>query len=97
MDPAPRQLRVSSALRGWMIAGFIAGYGWFMQQPDSSLTIMFLVGAAFQIVVITLRRFVPPDQQPDAMNIVEMLADGATILSFALGVFGGIAAQTAQV
>jgi hypothetical protein len=96
MDPSPRQLRVSSAIRGWFIAGFIAGYGWFVQQPGTSLSTLFLVGAAFQIVIIALRRFVPADRQPEVMNIVEMLADGATIFSFALGVFGGIAGRTAE-
>jgi len=96
MDSSPRELRVSSAARGWAIAGFIAVYGWFAQQPGASLSSMFLVGAVLQIIVIALRRYVPANQQPMAMHIVEMVADGATVLSFAMGVFGGIAALTEQ-
>jgi hypothetical protein len=38
-----------------------------------------------------LRRFVPPAQLPQMMNLVELLADAATVLLFALGVYGGIA------
>jgi hypothetical protein len=96
MDSSPRPPRLSSTVRGWIIAAFIAGYGWFFQQPGASLSSLLLVAAAFQILVIAVRRFVPDANQHEAMHIVEMLADGATILSFALGIFGGIAAQTAR-
>ena len=97
MDSSPRPPRLSSTVRGWIIAAFIAGYGWLFQQPGASLAGMLLVGAGFQIVVIALRRFVPAANHHEATHVVEMVADGATVLSFALGVFGGIAFQTAQV
>jgi hypothetical protein len=89
-DDDPRQLRFSSEFRGLMIAAFIAAYGWFFSQPGASLTQMFLFGAVTQVVVIAIRRFVPPDSAPQAMYIFEMLADGVTVLLFALGVYGGI-------
>lgn len=89
--------RLSSASRGWFIAGFLAVYGWFMRQPGPSMELLFLVGAALQLAVILIRRFVPADMQPEAIYIYEYVADGASVLLFALGVFGGIAALTAQV
>jgi len=61
------------------------------------MELLFLVGAALQLAVILIRRFVPADMQPEAIYIYEYVADGASVLLFALGVFGGIAALTAQV
>jgi hypothetical protein len=87
---------VGSAARGWIIAAFIAAYGWFFRQPAASLEIMFLVGALLQITVIAIRRFVPSSHQAEAMRVFELLADGASVFSFAIGVFGGIAALTSQ-
>lgn len=89
--------RLSSASRGWFIAGFLAVYGWFIKQPGTSMEVLFLVGAALQLVVILIRRFVPAELQSEAIYLHEYLADGVSVLLFALGVFGGIAALTAQV
>jgi len=89
-DDDPRQLRFSAEFRGLMIAAFIAAYGWFFSQPGASFAQMFLIGAATQVVVIALRKLVPPDSAPQAVYIFEMLADGMTVLMFALGVYGGI-------
>jgi hypothetical protein len=58
---------------------------------------VFLVGAALQLAVILMRRFVPADWQPEAIYLYEYVADGLSVLLFALGVFGGIAELTAQV
>jgi hypothetical protein len=88
--------RLSSATRGAFIAGFLAVYGWFMRQPGPSLEVLFLVGAALQLAVILMRRVVPADYQAEASGIYELLADGASVLLFALGVFNGIAASTRQ-
>ena len=55
-------------------------------------TATFLVAAAFQLAVIAMRRMVPADELPRALYIFEMIADGVTVLMFALGVFGAIGA-----
>ena len=55
-----------------------------------------LIAAGVQIMVIALRRFVPADRLPQAMYVFEYIADGVTVLLFALGVFGGIA-RTAEI
>ena len=83
--------RFSSGARGVLIAVLIGIYAWLMREPAGSLTVGLLMGAGVQIVVLALRRFVPADRLPQAMFVFELIADGVTVLLFALGVFGGIA------
>ena len=93
MDDSPRDLRLSSTIRGVFISTLILAYAWFMNAPDVSLKATFLVAAAFQLGVIAMRRMVPADELPRALYIFEMIADGVTVLMFALGVFGAIGAD----
>ena len=90
MSDQPRDLRISSTLRGVFVALVIAIYAWVFRQPGASWTQMLLVGAALQAAVLLLRRFVPRDRLPQAMYVFELVVDGITVLVFALGVFGGI-------
>jgi len=92
MDDSPRELRLSSTIRGLVIGALILAYGWFLNEPAVSLKATFLVAAAFQLAVIAMRRMVPADELPRALYIFEMIADGVTVLMFALGVFGAIGA-----
>jgi len=78
-------------MRGLFIAGLILVYTWFFNQPGVPLKIAFLIAAGFQLAVIVMRRLVPRDALPVAMYVFEMIADGVSVLMFALGVFGGIA------
>jgi hypothetical protein len=87
--------RFSSGGRGVFIAVLIGIYGWMTREPAGSLTVSLLFAAGVQLVVIALRRFVPADRLPQAMYVFEYIADGVTVLLFALGVFGGIARTTA--
>jgi hypothetical protein len=87
-EETPRQMRLSSRLRGVFITALIAGYGWLFNLPQASLAELLLVSAALQAVVILLRRWVPADNFPQAMFVFEMIVDGVTVLLFALGVFG---------
>jgi hypothetical protein len=91
MDFSSRDVRVSSMMRGLFIAGLMLAYTWVFNQPGVSLKVAFLVAAGFQFAVILLRRLVPRDALPLAMVVFEMIADGVSVLMFALGVFGGIA------
>ena len=88
-DPV-RNMRFGSAVRSVFIAICISGYAWVFHQPMGSLKSAFLVAAGLQLVVIVLRRFVPTDFLPQAMYVFELLVDGGTVLTFALGVYGGI-------
>lgn len=75
----------------------IAAYARYAVGPEPSLTALFLVGAGLQLAVICARRFVPPDRLALTMYYLEMIADGATILLYALGVFGGIQQMAVEV
>jgi hypothetical protein len=85
-----RELRLSSTVRGVMIAALIAFYGYVVGNPGASFTVSLLIAAGLQVAVLLLRRFVPPDLLPQAMYALEMAADAATVFLFALGVYGGI-------
>jgi len=87
-------MRLSSRVRGVFITALIAGYGWLFNLPQTSLAELLLVSAALQALVILLRRWVPPDNFPQAMFLFEMIVDGVTVLLFALGVFGSLRVST---
>ena len=95
MDESPRDERLGSLTRGVFIGVLMVGYGWFGRQPQASFTEMFVVGALLQTLIIVVRRFVPAESQALAQYVFELVADGATVLMFALGVFGGIASLAA--
>lgn len=97
MEQTPRKDRISSLGRGFFIGAFIAVYGLFTNYPQASYTWMFLVGAAMQIAILFIRKFLPPDQWAQARDVFEMIADAITVLSFALGIYGSIAGVTASV
>ena len=77
-------------MRGVFITGLIVVYTWFMKDPGVSLKATFLIAAGFQFAVIVIRRLVPADELPRAMYIFELIADGVTVLMFAIGVFGAL-------
>ena len=77
-------------LRGVIIGALLVAYGWFVHLPEDSFTQMFVLGAVVQLLIIVIRRFVPPGLQPQAQSIFENVADGVTVFAFAAGVFGGI-------
>jgi hypothetical protein len=89
-DSSAREMRLSSTARGIIIALLIGTYGWVFRQPAASMTWTLLFGAAIQLGVILLRRFVPPANLPLALNVFELIVDAATVFMFALGVYGGI-------
>ena len=80
-------------MRGVFITCLILVYTWFLKDPGVSLKVTFLIAAGFQLAVILMRRFVSADQLPRAIYIFELIADGVTVLMFALGVFGAIGAN----
>jgi hypothetical protein len=86
-----RDLRVASWVRGLFIAALVLAYGWFVRDAQASMTGSFLVGLVLQVAIVVARRFVPAEVLPQAQYLFEMIADGVTVLMFALGVFGGIA------
>lgn len=90
MDEPAQQERLASWMRGVFIAALIVAYGWFIGHPQGSFATMFVAGAAIQILVIIVRRLVPAQHHAQTQYIFELVADGVTVLVFALGVIGGI-------
>jgi hypothetical protein len=90
MDLTPAQMRRSSLYRAVLIALCIGGYAWVFHKPEASFSQMFLVGVLLQGLALLVRRFVPADRLPHAMYVLDLLIDGATVLVFALGVYGGV-------
>jgi anti-sigma factor RsiW len=90
MDDSSRDPRLSSTTRGLYITGLILAYTWFSKDPGVSLKVTFLIAAGLQLAVVVARRFVPADELPGAIYIFEMIADGVTVLMFAIGVFGAL-------
>ena len=90
LQPATPERRFGSTGRGVVIAALIVLYGWFTRMPAESPSVSLLIAAGVQVAVIALRRFVPAENLPQAMYVFELIADGLTVLLFALGVFGSI-------
>jgi hypothetical protein len=90
MTGLSREPRIHSGVRGVAIGVIALVYAHVTRQPGASLTVTLLIAAGLQAVVLLLRRFVAPEQLPQAMSVFELLADAATVFLFALGVYGGI-------
>lgn len=97
MDYSPRELRLSSTTRGAAIAGLMLVYAWISKEPGISWKATFLIAAGLQLAVIVIRRIVPARAVPLAIYTFEFIADGVTVLMFALGVFGSIASVSTLV
>ena len=54
------------------------------------VVVALFIPGTLQSGIVLVRKFLPPDQGAQAQDIFEMIADGTTVLSFALGVFGTI-------
>ena len=96
-DDTPRKLRIDTRVRGVIITALVAAYGFLFRQPQGSLAESLLIGAVLQVAIILLRRWVPAENQPVALYVFEMLADGITVLMFAIGVFGSVHRMPADV
>jgi hypothetical protein len=73
-----------------VIAALMVIYGW-IRARRSIVHIDAAGRRAASVLVILIRRFLPADQLARAQDVFELVADGVTVLCFALGVYGGIA------
>lgn len=90
MDKVTRELRISSMMRGVIFGLLTAGYAVLMPYPQASLKVSLAIGAALQLAILCMRKFAPADAFPKVQYTLELLADGATVLLFALGVLGTV-------
>ena len=82
--------RLGDGSRSLIIGVMVAAYAYVMNQPGASLTSTLLVAAGLQLMLIVIRRVVAVEAQPFVIYLFELFVDAATVLLFALGVFGGI-------
>jgi hypothetical protein len=82
--------RVSSSVRGLLIALLMGAYAWFLNEPQASFGWAFLLGAALQLAVIVARKWVSADTWPRLQDLFELLIDAVSVLAFAVGVYGGV-------
>ena len=82
----------SGVLRGALIGYGIAAFTYFYGKslPSGWVLVMFGAGVALQLILFGLRKLALP---PQAMQVAGLVADGITVLLFALGTFRGMAGQ----
>jgi hypothetical protein len=82
----------SGVLRGALIAYGIAAFTYFYGKalPSGWVLMMLGAGVALQLILFGLRKLALPAQ---AMQLAGLVADGITVLLFALGTFRGMAGQ----
>jgi hypothetical protein len=78
-------------MRGVIFALLTAGYAILMPYPQASFKVSFAIGATLQLAILLMRKFAPAEAFPRVQYLLELLADGVTVLLFALGVLGTIA------
>ena len=93
MQASPRELRLSSTVRGVIIAALLGVYAWLLPSPGASFKGALLAAAGVQVGVLLIRKFLPPGLRSQALYLLELLADAATVLLFAIGVFGGVLSE----
>ena len=95
-----RGLYLNGAVRGAIIAYGIAAYSYFVAQPESPAALpAFLLGIAIQVAVLAARvlaKRYEGDLPTTALPTIELIADGITVLLFALATYQGILQRTAS-
>ena len=82
----------SGVLRGTLIAYGVAAFAYFNSKilgPNWTL-VMLGAGVVLQLALFGVRKLALP---PQAMQLAGLVADGVTVLLFALGTFRGVAGQ----
>jgi hypothetical protein len=88
-----RQLRLSGALRSAIIAYGIAAFAFIVPQSATGSRTMLVAGIAVQVLLLAahwLAKRYTGDLAPSAVAIVELIADGVTVLLFALATYMGV-------
>lgn len=78
-------------MRGVFFALLTTAFAILLPYPQASFKVSFAIGAVLQLAILLMRKFAPAESLPRVQYLLEMLADGATVLLFALGVLGTIA------
>ena len=95
-----RQLRLSGSVRSALIAYGIAAFAFIVPQSSSGSRTMLIAGIAVQAIVLLVRlsaKRLGGENAATVIALVELIADGVTVLLFALATYMGILAHTAAV
>jgi hypothetical protein len=85
------------ALRTALIGYGVALFGYFFarsgvhEPPESLAEELLLGGLALQVGVLAVRWLLKGEGREQILGVVELIADGVTVLLFALATFQGIA------
>lgn len=84
-----------NALRGVLIGYGVAAFVYFQSKalPPGWSLVMLSAGVSLQLALFVLGRLL--DKR--AMGMAELVADGVTVLLFALGTFQGMAARVSEI
>ena len=109
MEESPRSLRVSTKVRGFIISYALAAFALLLPRrheseayADAFATVVFAL--ALQVLIVLVRYLtqryerrhrIEGELLPKAMFVAELVADGVSVLLFALGTFRAIASTTA--
>jgi hypothetical protein len=99
-DDAARQLRLSGPARSALIAYGVAAFAFIVPQSSTGSRTMLIVGLVVQVVVVVARILATRhggEISATAIAIVELIADGVTVLLFAIATFMGILGYAAAV
>ena len=82
-----------TALIGYGVAlfGFLFTRSGLHEAPESLAEELLLGGLALQVAVLAVRWMLKGEGREQILGIVELIADGVTVLLFALATFQGIA------
>jgi hypothetical protein len=88
-----RQLRLSGPTRSALIAYGIAAFAFIVPQSATGSRTMLVVGIAVQVLLLAARwlaKRYAAELAPTTVSITELIADGVTVLLFALATYQGI-------
>lgn len=98
-----RALRMSTLVRGTLIAYGVALFSWFfssrLPQDESSGLLAIGVGLGLQAFVLIARVLAKrrAESSAYAMYVIELIADAITVAIFAISTFGAIARMSASI
>jgi hypothetical protein len=81
-----------TALIGYGVAlfGFLFTRSGIHEAPENPAEELLLGGLALQVAVLAVRWMVKGEGREQILDVVELIADGVTVLLFALATFQGI-------
>ena len=84
----PRSLRFTATVRGLLIGTLFAAYFFLGLLPEGHFRASLIIAAVAQFITLIVARTAPAGRVHLSLFVIELLADGATVLLFALAIVG---------